>query len=78
MDLADTVGKHAGFGLKEEGVTGNFPLEWVAAHEVAARERPFPGQNFYCRPAVSEKVERIAAVQGRELRAALGCNSTSG
>jgi len=26
----------------EEGVTGNFPLEWVAAHEVAAGERPFP------------------------------------
>ena len=25
-----------------EGVAGRFPLEWVAAHEVAARERLFP------------------------------------
>ena len=25
-----------------EGVTGHLPLEWVAAHEVAARESPFP------------------------------------
>jgi hypothetical protein len=25
-----------------EGVTGAVPLEWVAAHEVSARERPFP------------------------------------
>jgi hypothetical protein len=25
-----------------EGVTGHFPLEWVAPHEVGARERLFP------------------------------------
>lgn len=25
-----------------EGVTGHLPLEWVAAHEVAARESRFP------------------------------------
>ncbi|GAA5134898.1 hypothetical protein GCM10023213_07250 [Prosthecobacter algae] len=25
-----------------EGVTGHFPLEWVAPHSVGARERLFP------------------------------------
>ena len=25
-----------------EGVTGHLPLEWVAPHEVGARESPFP------------------------------------
>lgn len=30
-----------------EGVTGHFPLEWVAPHEVGARERLFPPKKVW-------------------------------
>ncbi|HBJ85265.1 MAG TPA: hypothetical protein DDZ88_15600 [Verrucomicrobiales bacterium] len=42
-----------------EGVTGHFPLEWVAAHEVAARERLFPLKISYERKACKLEMKWI-------------------
>ena len=53
------VARGGGAERIREGVTGHLPLEWVAPHEVGARERLFPPDEASSKPE-NETVIRIS------------------